>query len=31
VPERAGLGVTLDVDALDRYATAGPVVLERSR
>jgi muconate cycloisomerase len=31
VPEQPGLGVALDVDALDRYATAAPVVLERSR
>jgi L-alanine-DL-glutamate epimerase-like enolase superfamily enzyme len=31
VPEQTGLGVALDVDALDRYATAAPVVLERSR
>jgi muconate cycloisomerase len=27
VPEGPGLGVALDVDALDRYATAAPVVL----
>ena len=31
VPDGPGLGVTLDVDALDRYATQPPVVLERSR
>jgi muconate cycloisomerase len=31
VPEGAGLGVVLDVDALDRYATGSPVVIERSR
>jgi muconate cycloisomerase len=29
VPEGPGLGVELDQDALDRYATATPVVLER--
>jgi muconate cycloisomerase len=29
VPEGPGLGVELDVDALDRYATAAPVVVER--
>ena len=29
VPEGPGLGVTLDRAALDRYATAPPVVLER--
>lgn len=29
VPPGPGLGVTLDGDALDRYATAAPVVLER--
>jgi muconate cycloisomerase len=29
VPDGPGLGVTLDLDALDRYATAAPVVLER--
>jgi muconate cycloisomerase len=29
VPEGPGLGVALDLAALDRYATAGPVVLER--
>jgi len=31
VPEGPGLGVALDLDALDRYATAAPVVMERSR
>jgi muconate cycloisomerase len=30
VPEGPGLGVALDEAALDRYATAAPVVLERS-
>jgi len=29
VPEGPGLGVTLDEDALDRYATGAPVVLAR--
>lgn len=29
VPEGPGLGVALDEDALDRYATRAPVVLER--
>jgi muconate cycloisomerase len=29
VPEGPGLGVALDEDALDRYATGAPVVLER--
>jgi muconate cycloisomerase len=29
VPPGPGLGVTLDRDALDRYATAAPVLLER--
>ncbi|MBM4336614.1 MAG: hypothetical protein FJ108_11985 [Deltaproteobacteria bacterium] len=31
VPQGPGLGVELDVDALDRYATSAPVVIERSR
>lgn len=31
VPEGAGLGVTLDEAALERYATASPVTLERAR
>lgn len=30
VPQGPGLGVELDVDALDRYATDAPVVIERS-
>jgi L-alanine-DL-glutamate epimerase-like enolase superfamily enzyme len=29
VPAGPGLGVSLDRDALDRYATAAPLVLER--
>jgi muconate cycloisomerase len=31
VPKGPGLGVALDVDALDRYATGAAVVLERTR
>ena len=30
VPQGPGLGVEIDVDALDRYATSAPVVIERS-
>lgn len=31
VPSAPGLGVTLDEDALDRYATAAPIVIESPR